>query len=57
MKKCCAVSFVACVVADWEIIPAQLKDKLDHKENITIVDVREPYEWQIANLAKGGILA
>ena len=42
------------VVADWEITPAQLKDKLDHKEKITIIDVREPYEWQIANLASYG---
>ncbi len=42
------------VPADWEITPAQLKDKLDHRENITIIDVREPHEWQIANLASYG---
>src|SRR5438876_12202149 len=42
------------VPADWEITPAQLKDKLDHRENITIIDVREPHEWQIANLATYG---
>jgi len=41
-------------VADWEITPAQLKDKLDRGEKITIIDVREPYEWQIANLASYG---
>ena len=31
-----------------------MKDKLDHKENITIIDVREPHEWQVANLAGYG---
>lgn len=42
------------VIADWEITPAQLKTKLDHGESITIIDVREPHEWQIANLASYG---
>ena len=42
------------VVADGEITPAQLKDKLDRGEQITIIDVREPHEWQIANLAPYG---
>jgi adenylyltransferase/sulfurtransferase len=42
------------VVAEWEITPAQLKDKLDRGEEITIIDVREPHEWQIANLARYG---
>jgi adenylyltransferase/sulfurtransferase len=42
------------VVAEWEITPAQLKDKLDRGEQITIIDVREPHEWQIANLARYG---
>jgi rhodanese-related sulfurtransferase len=42
------------VVAEWEITPAQLKDQLDHGEKITIIDVREPHEWQIANLAPYG---
>jgi len=41
-------------VTDWEITPAQLKDKLDRGEKVTIIDVREPYEWQIANLASYG---
>jgi adenylyltransferase/sulfurtransferase len=42
------------VVAEWEITPGQLKDKLDRGEEITIIDVREPHEWQIANLASYG---
>jgi adenylyltransferase/sulfurtransferase len=50
----CGVAPASEVIADWEITPAQLKDKLDHRENITIIDVREPHEWQIANLASYG---
>ena len=42
------------VVAEWEITPGQLKDKLNRGEEITIIDVREPHEWQIANLASYG---
>jgi adenylyltransferase/sulfurtransferase len=42
------------VVAEWEITPDQLKDKLDRGEQIAIIDVREPHEWQIANLARYG---
>jgi len=42
------------VVAEWEITPGQLKDKLDRGEEITLIDVREPHEWQIANLARHG---
>jgi adenylyltransferase/sulfurtransferase len=33
---------------------ASWKDKLDRGERITIIDVREPHEWQIANLARYG---
>jgi len=42
------------VVAAWEITPGQLQDKLDRGEEMTIIDVREPHEWQIANLASYG---
>ncbi len=41
-------------VAEWEITPLQLKHKLEHGETITIIDVREPHEWQIGNLAPYG---
>jgi sulfur-carrier protein adenylyltransferase/sulfurtransferase len=35
---------------DWEVTPAQLKAELDGGRAITIIDVREPHEWQISNL-------
>ncbi len=41
-------------VSDWEITPAQLKERLDRGEQVTIIDVREPHEWQIANLEQYG---
>ena len=34
--------------------PAELKARLDRGERLTIVDVREPQEWDIANLAPLG---
>lgn len=40
--------------SDWEITPAQLKARLDRGERVTIIDVREPHEWQIANLENYG---
>ncbi|MCI0665721.1 MAG: molybdopterin-synthase adenylyltransferase MoeB [Acidobacteria bacterium] len=40
--------------SDWEITPAQLKERLDRGERVTIIDVREPHEWQIANLENYG---
>jgi adenylyltransferase/sulfurtransferase len=41
-------------VSDWEITPAELKAKLDRGEHVEIIDVREPHEWQIANLESYG---
>ncbi|MCI0387963.1 MAG: molybdopterin-synthase adenylyltransferase MoeB [Acidobacteria bacterium] len=40
--------------SDWEVTPIQLKDRLDRDERVTIIDVREPHEWQIANLQNYG---
>jgi rhodanese-related sulfurtransferase len=37
-------------VADWEISVTDLKAKLDHGDPLTIIDVRDPHEWQICNL-------
>ena len=37
-----------------EVTPAELKQRLDQGENITILDVREPFEWEIANLENVG---
>ncbi len=36
--------------SDWEVTPAQLKAELDGGRQLTIIDVREPHEWQICNL-------
>jgi adenylyltransferase/sulfurtransferase len=41
-------------VSDWEVTPLQLKQRLDSGERVTIIDVREPHEWQIANLENYG---
>lgn len=51
---CGITPHAATEVADWEITPRQLKHKLDNSEPITIIDVREPHEWQISNLATYG---
>jgi adenylyltransferase/sulfurtransferase len=40
--------------SDWEITPAQLKEQLDQGKPVTIIDVREPHEWQICNLEAYG---
>jgi sulfur-carrier protein adenylyltransferase/sulfurtransferase len=37
-----------------EITPTELKRRLDAGERLTIVDVREPHEWEIGNLAPQG---
>lgn len=37
-----------------EITPAELKERLDRGDALTIVDVREPHEWEIANLEPYG---
>jgi molybdopterin/thiamine biosynthesis adenylyltransferase/rhodanese-related sulfurtransferase len=34
----------------WEITPEELKAKLDNKEDVFILDVREPHEYEISNL-------
>jgi adenylyltransferase/sulfurtransferase len=39
----------------WEITPAELKEQLGNGRNITLVDVREPHEWDIVHLT-GAIL-
>src|SRR5690606_11003026 len=37
-----------------QITPAALKTRLDNGDNLFILDVREPHEWDIANLAHLG---
>lgn len=37
-----------------ELTPAQLKQRLETGEPLLLIDVREPYEWNIANLEAHG---
>ncbi|MBX6363476.1 MAG: molybdopterin-synthase adenylyltransferase MoeB [Gemmatimonadetes bacterium] len=37
-----------------ELTPAELKARLDRGERVQLVDVREPFEWEIASLAAYG---
>ena len=39
---------------DYELTPAQLKQRLETGEPLILLDVREPYEWNIANLESRG---
>src|SRR5262249_2769034 len=41
-------------ISDWEITPLQLKQRFDNGDRVTVIDVREPHEWQIANLKNYG---
>jgi molybdopterin/thiamine biosynthesis adenylyltransferase/rhodanese-related sulfurtransferase/molybdopterin converting factor small subunit len=43
------------VVSDWEITPVELKKRLDAGDDLVIVDVREPNEFQI-NRIPGSVL-
>lgn len=36
------------------ITPVELKERLDRGDRITIIDVREPFEWEIGNLGAHG---
>jgi adenylyltransferase/sulfurtransferase len=37
-----------------EITPTELKERLDRGDRLTIIDVREPFEWDIGNLEAHG---
>ena len=37
-----------------EIAPTELKERLDRGDEVELVDVREPFEWRIANLEDYG---
>jgi adenylyltransferase/sulfurtransferase len=37
-----------------EITPTELKARLDRGDRLTIIDVREPHEWEIGNLGPQG---
>ena len=36
---------------DYEISPEQVKTKLDRRDSFTLLDVREPWEFETANIA------
>jgi adenylyltransferase/sulfurtransferase len=44
----------AAAVADWEVTVTELKARFDRGESMTLIDVREPHEWQMCNLAAYG---
>lgn len=50
-----AASTAAGAVSDWEITPVELKKRLDAGDDVVIVDVREPNEYQI-NRIPGSVL-
>ncbi len=37
-----------------EITPTELKERLDRGDPVTVIDVREPFEWDIGNLGSYG---
>jgi adenylyltransferase/sulfurtransferase len=37
-----------------EITPTELKERLDRGDALAIIDVREPFEWEIGNLEPYG---
>ncbi|HEU0053738.1 MAG TPA: rhodanese-like domain-containing protein [Longimicrobium sp.] len=37
-----------------EITPTELKERLDRGDDLVIIDVREPFEWNIGNLEPYG---
>ncbi|CAN5609830.1 molybdopterin-synthase adenylyltransferase MoeB [soil metagenome] len=37
-----------------EITPTELKQRLDNGDDLVLIDVREPFEWEIANLGDYG---
>ena len=37
-----------------EMTPTELKSRLDRGDRVTVVDVREPWEWEIGNLGAQG---
>ena len=39
-----------------QMTPVELKERLDHGDDLLIVDVREPHEWEISNLEPLGAI-
>ena len=55
---CGVPAFAAAGAADGDAVPAitvmELKQRLDRGDPLTLIDVREPHEWDIANLEEYG---
>ncbi|MDX1437485.1 MAG: molybdopterin-synthase adenylyltransferase MoeB, partial [Anaerolineales bacterium] len=41
---------------EWDITPGELKQRIDQGENVRLIDVREPHEWQIARLENAELI-
>ena len=41
---------------DYEITPEEVKAKLDHSEAFTLLDVREPWEFDAAHMAGANLI-
>lgn len=53
-EEFCGMKPPATNAAVPEITPTELKARLDRGDKLEIIDVREPYEWEIANLGPQG---
>ena len=42
--------------SEWEIDPVELKEKLDRGENVYILDVREPHEFEICSIPNSHLI-
>ena len=42
---------------EWEISPKELKTILDKNEQVTIIDVREPFEYEICHLSNSRLIS
>ena len=43
-------------LSEWEIGPVELKEKLDGGENVYILDVREPHEFEICSIPNAHLI-
>jgi rhodanese-related sulfurtransferase len=41
---------------DYEITPEDAKAKLDHGEGFTLLDVREPWEFEVARISEAKLM-
>jgi rhodanese-related sulfurtransferase len=41
---------------DYEILPEEVKAKLDHGDEFTLIDVREPWEFETSRIASAKLM-